>query len=898
MRANPELGIRAAILTVISAGALAGTSSQAIAACVFAPTAGDDAYLCDSGSAPGLNDPGGNNSLTVDGGSITGPVNFGGGADTVIVRSGTTAAIQQGSGIDHYDMSGGTVESLQQGDGYDTFIMTGGTITGAFVDGDFAEQYGGTIGRVDMKLADNFYYLYDGRILGNLVTGFGLDTIEVSGGQIGGNISVSGGDDIVRVSGGTINGEIRMSFGNDTFEWSGGAIFDDILMGADSDIARLTGLDVATLAAAGAIDGGEGASTGAPAASDLLVFDATSAGTGSQYINWETVQLTNGSIFELSDTFALGDATSGGGIFEIDSSSFLQASGAAATIASAGGGTSTVNNAGVIQLSSAGSPNPTDKLTIVGNYHGLNGSLLLDTYLGTDGSASDILEISGGTATGLTGIGVVNAGGPGAGTTGSGILLVNVVNGASTASNAFALDRAVAAGAYEYLLFRGGVNAGEEQNWYLRSQLVQTPVPQAPSAAPPPPAPEAPPVEEGETPQEPTLPPAPVDPAPDPEAENPVDPAPPAPVDPVDPAPPGPIPPDAPPPSIPIAPQPGVLQAVAPTSQATLPDESLLLPGGVIPLYRIEAANYAAIQPAAYLLAIETLSTFHGRRGEQDFLTDETERKRAWFRALGSTGEVGWTGTVAPTFDGSLAGFQVGADLLSYDHGDAGTTQAGLFAGYSHMSGDLRGFALGWADYDTGSMDLGAASIGAYTTHTGIDKWYVDAVLMASLYNGDVTSTRGVGIDIEGYGLLASLEAGYPVALGGGWAIEPQGQIIIQHSDFDDSSDPFAEINFDATTTLTGRLGARLYNRIETDEGFIQPELMANLWQQLGEFTVDLDSDRLTTDGDATYLELGGGFSGKLNDDVSYFANASYSFDIDGAERSVGALKFGLQVKW
>ncbi len=56
---------------------------------------------------------------------------------------------------------------------------------------------GGTIGRVDMKLDNNVFDMQGGTILGNLVTGFGDDTILVSGtSYIGGNISTSGGDDI------------------------------------------------------------------------------------------------------------------------------------------------------------------------------------------------------------------------------------------------------------------------------------------------------------------------------------------------------------------------------------------------------------------------------------------------------------------------------------------------------------------------------------------------------------------------------------------------------------------------------------------------------------------------------------------------------------------------------
>jgi outer membrane autotransporter protein len=891
------------VFSTISSSLLLGSAGSATAACVFVVTAGDDTYVCDSGTSAGFADPGGNNSLTLPAGGtgvITSTVSFGAGADSVTIRSGTTASIEQGSGIDHFEMSGGTVAALQQGDGYDTFLMTGGTITGAFVDGDYAEQSGGTIGRVDMKLADNFYYLSGGQILGNLVTGFGLDTIVVSGGAIGGNISTSGGNDVIRVSGGSIEGEIRASFGNDTFDWTGGAIFNNVLMGADSDVATLGNLSAATIAAAGNIDGGEGAAAGAPVASDTLKFENSSAINDGQFINWETIQLNNGSRLSLSDNLVLGDATSLTGRLDIDSSSYLIASGAANIAPAVAGSRVQVNNAGVIQMTQLGAPSPTDTLTIQGNYTGIGGSVLLDTYLGVDGAPSDKLIISGGLANGLTGIGIVNAGGPGGGTTGSGIMVVQATNGGSTAVNAFVLDRAVAAGAYEYFLFRGGVAAGEEQNWYLRSQLLPVPVP-----PPPPPEPVAPvapgAINPGETPVAPDLPAAPVDPAPDPEAPAVVpppaatpEPLPTAPED-------GPLPPGSPPPATPT--MPALTSAgyaiVSPTSHATLPDASLLLAGGVVPLYRIEAANYAALQPSAYLLAIESLSTFHNRRGEQAYLPNaDAEKRNAWFRALGSSLTAGWSGTVAPSFDGTIGGFQAGTDLYSVVGEDGSTTQAGVFAGYSHMSGDLRGFALGWANYDTGTLGLGAASVGAYATRVNEDGFYLDGVLMASYYTGDVTSTRGVGIDVDGYGLTGSIEAGYPIALGGGWAIEPQAQAIVHYANFGDASDPFADISFDSSTMLTGRLGARLYNRIETENGFIQPELTANLWQNLGDFTTRLDNDVLTTSGDSTVLEIGAGVTGELNDKFSYFANASYSFDVAGGDRSGVTARVGLQLKW
>ncbi|KIQ58496.1 autotransporter, partial [Pseudomonas fluorescens] len=179
----------------------------ALAACTLTPTAGDDAYVCDSGSAPGLTDLAGNNRLTMPAngsGAITGDVTFGAGTDYIEINANGTIGgdVQQGSGIDDFVMHGGSIQSLAQGDGLDTFLMTGGTIVEAFEDGDIARMTGGTIGRVDMKLDDNLFDMSGGQILGNLVTGFGQDTIILSAGRIGGNVSVSGGDDSVTVSGG------------------------------------------------------------------------------------------------------------------------------------------------------------------------------------------------------------------------------------------------------------------------------------------------------------------------------------------------------------------------------------------------------------------------------------------------------------------------------------------------------------------------------------------------------------------------------------------------------------------------------------------------------------------------------------------------------------------------
>ena len=477
----------------------AGWSPPTLAACTLTPTAGNDNFVCDSATSGPLTDLAGNNTLTFPAngtGTINGNVTFGSGNDTVKMDSGTlagvldqgdganalqinngviTGEVHQHNGIDTFIMNGGRIQSLAQGEGFDNFLMTGGTIVGAFEDGDFAKMTGGTIGRVDMKLDDNTFDMSGGQILGNLVTGFGNDTIIVAGGRIGGNISVSGGNDNITVTGGEIAGEIRASAGNDTLLWDGGGIIRSaILMGDGNDTAIVRNLNETTLALTPSIDGGTG--------TDQLTFDHTTSAGAARYIDWETVNLNNGSQFDLAGNFVLGDSSSGTGVFNIDGSSVLTSSQGSIVPATAGQ-RATLNNAGVIDLSS-GNTRTNDALTVQGNYSGNNGQLLLQSAVGDDNSPSDKLVVIDGTLTGTTSISVSNLGGVGALTRQNGIQLVQAQGTAISDNGAFTLKTPVSAGAFDYVLYKGGITAGSENSWYLRSSVVAVPLVAVPNPDP------------------------------------------------------------------------------------------------------------------------------------------------------------------------------------------------------------------------------------------------------------------------------------------------------------------------------------------------------------------------------------------------------------------------------
>ncbi|MFJ4347773.1 autotransporter outer membrane beta-barrel domain-containing protein [Pseudomonas sp. NPDC089401] len=399
-------------------------------------------------------------------------------AETRSVSSGDTlGAVVQTTDIDDFKMTGGTLESLNQGEGYDRFEMSDGHIIGAFEDGDRAVFSGGHIGRVDLKLADNYFEMSQDakvgtRIDGNLVSGFGNDTIILRGGTIGGNISTSGGTDRITISGGQLLGSVLASAGNDVFTWSGGRIGGKVDMGIGDDQATVIGLKADTLVTD--LDGGAG--------TDSLLFKTSEITGGARYLNWESITLSEDSRLMFDDNLTLGDSDSGTGQLSVDgSSTLLSRQGTLAPHTS--GQHATLRNAGTVDLGSGNDGQ--GRLTVVGNYLGDNGVLRVNSVLAGDDAASDRLVVSQGTLGGTTRLQVNNLGGAGAATRQNGIQVVEAREGATSSDAAFIQTQTLSAGAYDYRLFKGGVTAGSENSWYLRSTLVATPPGVTPPVAAP-----------------------------------------------------------------------------------------------------------------------------------------------------------------------------------------------------------------------------------------------------------------------------------------------------------------------------------------------------------------------------------------------------------------------------
>jgi len=521
----------------------------------------------------------------------------------------------------------------------------------------------------------------------------------------------------------------------------------------------------------------------------------------------------------------------------------------------------TNDNSEIIYTPPTGDPTQLSsyKTLTANNYTGANGTILLNTFLGNDSSPSDRLVINGGTATGSTGLKIVNTTGPGDLTTSDGILVVQTLNSATTAAGAFSLLGEVRAGAYDYFLFRGGINGDAPQDWFLRSTFIVPPQP--PSTQP------------ITVTQPPSTQPITVEPLRPPEPPELV----------------------SPPSVLPAAPPPAVL------------------PPGTYPIIGPELATYGAVQPVARELGLASLGTLNQRIGDTMTLAGTAADANGWGRSdwgrfFGQQIEDHYEAFADPRASGWIGGFQGGVDLWR-GHLLGGRDAAGVYLAYGNAAVGVDGLvtnpsATGYVLTHTGSLNLFAYSGGAYWTHYDPSGWYLDAVMQQTVYQGRAT-TQFAQLPTNGYGFISSLESGYPIPLplGPNFVLEPQAQIIWQQVSFDDANDGLGLVGLGSTAGPIGRIGLRGQWTIDDRHGVRwQPYVGVNYWKSwAANATTDFGIDPVLLTDDLSRTEVLAGLTAKLDNRLSLYAEGSYQFIMDQPSDGIhGALKgdIGLRYTW
>jgi outer membrane autotransporter protein len=528
--------------------------------------------------------------------------------------------------------------------------------------------------------------------------------------------------------------------------------------------------------------------------------------------------------------------------------------------------TSLVNDASTINFTPpVGDPTQlaSYKTLTVNTYEGRNGTLGLNTFLGSDGSPSDRLVIRDGvlpgSATGFTSLLVSNTTGPGDLTVANGILVVDAQS--TTAPGAFALGKPVVAGPFEYTLFRGSVDASAPESWFLRSTLVEP----GPSPCPLP------------TPEGPT--------------------------------PPGVTPPGVTPPVTPPGQAPNFRPEVS--LNAALPNLALIYGRSIVGTMHDRVGDEVSLAAPAPVVTSTAIGDGSGARPRATpFAADAPApaANGAWGRviAVGGDRDGGCPVLVGPSFDYWLNAVQAGFDAIRLQHPSGARDRAGVYGVFGMAHADVQS----QTGTEAGRDRFAAYSVGAYWTHYSAWGGYLDGLVQGTFYDVRDESTRFAALETDGWGFAASLEAGVPFkGFLGGWSIEPQAQLVYQTIDLDESGDIGARVRFEDVDSLAGRVGVRFATSgLMPALWGLHPPLATTAWFRPS-YWHEFDDDARTLFSSAIgflpfrsniaedWVELNTGFTVQVDRHTALFATGSYDIATDN-DGEAWQGRIGLKVAW
>ena len=296
---------------------------------------------------------------------------------------------------------------------------------------------------------------------------------------------------------------------------------------------------------------------------------------------------------------------------------------------------------------------------------------------------------------------------------------------------------------------------------------------------------------------------------------------------------------------------------------------------------------------------------------------ENPSRLRVWGRVLGETGSVGSRSASfserfqsfqshGPGYDYDLTAIQAGVDL---NH--TMTDIAGIYVGVGRTDSTVQQVYGGKA----GTAGMDAYSLGGYWTHRTASGLYTDAILQNTWY--DDIRTQSVGnpsllvagpqvMKTNGWGIAASLQTGYPIAIGRGLVLEPQAQVIYQHLSINAGADSFGLVHFGDTDNVYGRIGGRLSKGWMTEGGIpLKVWGLANIWHQFGSDATTtfstlagLNPVSLNTTLGGTWAQFGLGVSGQITHNVSVFGTGEYNVVVANGDGHSWGGRAGIKVGW
>ena len=337
----------------------------------------------------------------------------------------------------------------------------------------------------------------------------------------------------------------------------------------------------------------------------------------------------------------------------------------------------------------------------------------------------------------------------------------------------------------------------------------------------------------------------------------------------------------------------------------TPPDSPAPPAGPSIPMYRAEASLYAALPEQLRESNLAMLGNVHQRTGDDGVAVANAAGtaqglRQAWGRVITTERTIAQTGTVSPTSQGRLNGFQAGTDLWA-------TTdwRTGVYVGQLDGDMSVNGFARGITGFAAGSNDLRSQYLGAYATWKNGSGLYLDGVLQAGRHRVSVNPALAAGQSVKGDSLLASIEAGQAFNIAPNWTLEPQLQLVHQRVSLDDASIVGARVQQDSHNGWTVRAGLRVKGQIETGSGTLQPYARVNLYKRgsgtdITRFSTLVSLTDIATRTGGTSSELTAGATWQLSQRTSVYGEVGKLWASGGNARTKSSVSgsVGVKVRW
>ena len=324
-----------------------------------------------------------------------------------------------------------------------------------------------------------------------------------------------------------------------------------------------------------------------------------------------------------------------------------------------------------------------------------------------------------------------------------------------------------------------------------------------------------------------------------------------------------------------------------------------------VPTYRAEVPLFAALPAQLRQADLAMLGNLHRRVGDElapaagAAAGDPSGGRQAWARAIYSDLDIRQQGPAAADSQGHVSGVQAGTDLLANGGWRAGV-YVGTLDGSANVAGNARGLVA-----SVGSNDLKSRFVGGYATWMNGDGLYADAVLQGGSHSYTVQPYGNLNIDGKSSSLAASIEAGKAFALGEGWTIEPQAQLIHQSQRFDHVLIGGALVTQDANDGWIGRLGVRVKGDVMTAAGRLQPYGRLNVYRassgtDVASFIGPAASTPIASAAGYTSTELAAGMTLALSASTTLYGEIGQIYSAGGDAKVQSTLQgsIGMRLRW